>query len=71
VNQTVHDLLEHGFDVHLLTDCVASRHEGDKQAGLSKMLTSGAVSSTVEMALFELMRNANHEKFKEVQRLVK
>ena len=71
VNQTVHDLLDRGFAVHLLTDCVASRSAGDKEAGLSKMLASGAVGSSVEMALFELMRDARHEKFKEIQQLVK
>lgn len=71
VNQTAHDLLDRGFDVHLLTDCVASRFEVDKQAGLSKMLASGVVPSSVEMALFELMRDAKHEKFKAVQGLVK
>src|SRR5215204_2856310 len=41
VNQTVHDLLHLGFDVHLLTDCAASRFEHDKAAGLSKMFGSG------------------------------
>ena len=71
VNQTAHDLLDLGFDVHLLTDCVASRFEPDKQTGLSKMFASGVVLSSVEMALFELMRNSRHEKFKEIQSLVK
>lgn len=71
VNQTAHDLLTLGFDVHLLTDCVASRFERDKQAGLSKMFGSGVVPSSVEMALFELMRDSRHEKFKEIQSLVK
>jgi nicotinamidase-related amidase len=71
VNQTVHDLLELGFEVHLLTDCVASRFDLDKQAGISKMLASGAVPSSVEMALFEMMRDAKHERFKEIQKLVK
>lgn len=71
VNQTAHDLLERGFDVHLLTDCVASRFEHDKQAGLEKMRSSGVVSSSIEMALFELMRNSGHEKFKEIQNLIK
>ena len=71
VNQTVHDLLYLGFNVHLLSDCVASRHEQDRKAGMSKMLSSGAVPSSLEMALFELMRDARHEKFKEVQKLVK
>ena len=32
---------------------------------------SGAISSSVEMAFFEMMRDASHDKFKEIQRLVK
>ena len=71
VNQTAHDLLDLDFEVHLLTDCVASRSENDKQAGLAKMFASGVVPSSVEMALFELMRDATHERFKEIQRLIK
>ncbi|PYT01897.1 MAG: hydrolase [Acidobacteria bacterium] len=71
VNQTAHDLLHLGFEVHLLTDCVASRFESDKRAGLSKMFASGVIPASVEMSLFELMRDAKHEKFKEVQMLVK
>jgi nicotinamidase-related amidase len=71
VNQTVHDLLHTGYAVHILTDCVASRSVTDMATGLEKMMKSGAVPSTVEMALFELMRDARHEKFKEVQSLVK
>ncbi|HVF29437.1 MAG TPA: hydrolase [Pyrinomonadaceae bacterium] len=71
VNQTVHDLLDRGYDVHLLTDCVGSRHQNDRDAGLKKMFSSGAVPSTLEIALFELLRDATHEKFKEVQQLVK
>jgi len=71
VNQTAHDLLDLGFDVHLLTDCVASRFESDKQAGLSKMFASGVIPSSVEMSLFEIMRDAKHEQFKAIQTLVK
>ena len=71
VNQTAHDLLDSGFEVHLLTDCVGSRFEHDKIAGLGKMQSSGVVSSSAEMMLFELMRDAKHEKFKEIQQLVK
>ncbi len=71
VNQTAHDVLDRGFAVHLLTDCVASRYDRDKQAGLAKMFSSGVVPSSVEMALFEMMRNANHEKFGHIQKLIK
>ena len=71
VNQTAHDLLERGFHVHLLTDCVCSRFENDKAAGLAKMQMSGVVPSSIEMALFELMRDAKHGQFKEIQALIK
>jgi nicotinamidase-related amidase len=71
VNQTAHDLLHRGIQVHLLTDAVCSRFDENKAAGLAKMQTSGVIASSVEMALFELMRDARHEKFKEVQALIK
>ncbi len=71
VNQTAHDLLTAGYQVHLLTDCVCSRFEHDKVAGLAKMRSSGVISSSIEMALFELMRDAKHEKFKEIQSLIR
>lgn len=71
VNQTVHDLLASGYQVHLLTDCIHSRSKRDRKAGLAKMQMSGAIPSSVEMALFEMMRDAKHEQFKAIQGLVK
>ena len=71
VNQTAHDLLTEGFEVHLLTDAVASRFPQDKEAALRKMQMNGVVPSTVEMALFELLRDSKHEQFKEIQNLIK
>jgi nicotinamidase-related amidase len=71
VNQTAHDLLARGYQVHILTDCVSSRAEQDKRVGLDKMMRSGALPSSTEMALFELMRDARHEQFKAIQKLIK
>ncbi len=71
VNQTVHDLLANDFRVHLLTDCIGSRNLSDRKAATRKMQMSGAIFSSVEMALFELMRDARHEQFKAIQKLVK
>ena len=71
VSQTAHDLLDAGFQVHLLTDCVRSRSEEDRLAGINKMKMSGVVPSSVEMALFELMGDSLHEKFKDIQALIK
>jgi nicotinamidase-related amidase len=71
VNQTAHDLLQNGFEVHILTDGVASRFTKDRETALAKLQSSGAVLSCVEMALFEMMRDARHEQFKEIQGLIK
>jgi len=71
VNQTAHDLLARGYQVHLLTDCVSSRSAQNKQTGLDKMRQSGVLSSSTETALFELMRDARHEQFKAIQKLIK
>ncbi len=71
VNQTAHDLLARGYQVHLLTDCVSSRAEQNRRVGLDKMLRSGALPSSTELALFELMRDARHEQFKAIQKLIK
>jgi nicotinamidase-related amidase len=71
INQTAHDLLKENYEVHLLFDCVASRYTHDKETALKKLQASGVVPSTVEMALFELMKDAKHEQFKEIQNLIK
>jgi nicotinamidase-related amidase len=71
VNQTAHDLLAAGYQVHLLADCVASRYHHDREAGLKKMFASGVITASMEMVLFELMRDSRHEKFKDVQALIK
>jgi len=71
VSQTAHDLVERGFQVHVLIDCVCSRFEYNKAAGLAKMNAAGVIPSSVEMALFELMRDSRHEQFKEIQALIK
>ncbi len=71
VNQTAQDLIERGLQVHLLTDSVGSRFSHDRQAGIDRMLACGAIPSSVEMALFEMMVDSKHPNFKAVQELIK
>ncbi len=71
ISQTVHDLLAQGYSPHIVSDAVASRFPKNKEVGLSKMVASGAVLSSVEMALFEMLIESGTENFKAVQRLVK
>jgi nicotinamidase-related amidase len=71
VSQTTHDLLARGHQVHLLTDCITARAAQNKQIGLAKLQQSGAIPSSTEMALFELVRDAKHENFKAIQAMIK
>jgi nicotinamidase-related amidase len=71
VSQTVHGLLDQGVEVHVAGDAVSSRSEQNRELGLHKMESSGAVLSSVETALFELCGAAGSDEFKQVQGLVK
>jgi nicotinamidase-related amidase len=70
VNQTALDLLDGGVDVQVAEDAVGSRTEENKQVGLQKMERAGAVLTSVETALFELLGRAGTDEFKRVQRLI-
>lgn len=71
VSQTVHDLLASDYAVHLPVDAVSSRRPLDRAAAIERLVTAGAVRSTSEMAVFELLRDAQHPSFKRVQQLFK
>jgi nicotinamidase-related amidase len=71
VSQTAHDLLDRGLEVHVAADAVSSRTPENRDIGLHKMEGSGAVITSVETALFELVGAAGTDEFKTVQALVK
>lgn len=71
VSQTVHELLNHDYVTHVVSDAIASRAQKNKEMGWEKMISSGAVPSCVEIALFEMLGESGSEQFKAVQRLVK
>jgi nicotinamidase-related amidase len=71
VSQTAHDLLDRGVQVHVARDAVTSRTAENRELGLHKMEGSGAVVTSVETALFELLGAAGTDEFKQVQALVK
>lgn len=70
VNQTVLDLLDQGVEVQVAQDAVASRSAQDMRIALEKARGAGAVITSVETALFELVGRAGTEEFKRVQGLV-
>jgi len=71
VLQTSLDLLAEGFEVFLLTDCITSRKLENRQAAFARLTQAGAILSSLEMALFEMMRTADAPQFKAIQALIK
>jgi isochorismate hydrolase len=70
VYQTVRDLLESGYDVEVAADAVSSRVPENRQIALDKMVRAGAELTSVEMALYELLREAGTPAFKKILPLV-
>jgi len=71
VQQTVLDLLENGYQVYLIADCIGSRRENDLLYAEARMQKAGTIITTMESALFELLVRADHPKRKEISNLVK
>jgi len=71
VQQTVLDLLAHGWRTYVAVDAVGSRFDVDYRTALKRMDSSGAVLTTTEAALFEWCETAGRPEFKEISRLVR
>jgi len=71
VQQTVLDLLASGYNVYVLADCIGSRNETDRAYAEKRMRQAGAVITTMESVLFELLIRADHPKRKDISNLVK
>jgi len=71
VLQTGLDLLDAGYTVYVLSDAVFSRTEENHNLALARLHDVGAVVSSVEMALFELIHTAKHPAFRTISKLVK
>jgi nicotinamidase-related amidase len=71
VLQTALDLLEAGYDVFVPHDAVNSRRPADKEWALHRMASAGAIITSTESALFELLERCDTSDFKTVAKLIK
>lgn len=69
--QTALDLLEHEFDVWVVTDACSSRTERNRDAAFDRLAGAGADLVTTEMVAFEWLRGSQHPAFKDVLALIK
>jgi nicotinamidase-related amidase len=66
VTQTALAALRDGYIVHVASDAVSSRTEWNWKIGLERMRAAGAVISSTEMMIYELMRSSASPAFKEM-----
>lgn len=71
VTQTALDLIHAGFQVHVPHDAVCSRRLRDREWALRRLGAAGAVITSTESALFELLDRCGTDEFKTVSGLVK
>ncbi|MCF8365106.1 MAG: hydrolase [Bacteroidales bacterium] len=71
VLQTTVDLINCGYRPVIVEDCVGSRNPNDKAIAIERMRSEGAIITTYESVLFELLRYSGTEVFKKISKLVK
>jgi len=71
VMQTALGALNEGYLVHVASDAVGSRAEWNWKIGLDRMKSAGAVISSTEMMMYELLRCSGTPQFKELLQYLK
>lgn len=71
VYQTALGLLDLGYDVELVSDCVSSRALNNKELALEKLARKGAEITCLEMCLFELVGDCRADEFRGALSLIK
>lgn len=71
VFQTVRDMIEAGYNVHLVKDAVCSRFDVNHSNGLELMHDLGAVITNTETVVFDLFKVAGTPEFKAISSLIK
>jgi len=71
IYQTALDLYRQHYTVQVVADAVSSRTLQNKNVAMQKMQSVGIEMTTTEMALFEIVKTADHPKFKQIAKLVK
>ena|SRR5690554_239719 len=71
VYQTALGLLAKNYEVEVVADCVSSRAKANLDLALNKLQNKGVGLTSVEMCLYELLKDARKEQFKKILPLIK
>jgi nicotinamidase-related amidase len=71
IYQTAVNLLANDYEVTAVADAVSSRVLENKQIAISRMQAEGVKIGSTEMTIFELLKTAEHARFRQIAKLVK
>lgn len=71
LQQTVLQLLSKDYRVYVPVDCISSRSAEDKMYAIARMSEAGAVMTTYEAVLYELLEDSRAPEFKAISKIVK
>lgn len=71
VYQSARDLVARGFEVHVVGDAIASRTKANWKIGRGLMERAGAIVTSTEVCVFDLLGKAGTDDFKALSRLIK
>ncbi|XP_004439141.1 PREDICTED: isochorismatase domain-containing protein 2, mitochondrial [Ceratotherium simum simum] len=71
IMNTALDLLDRGLQVHVVVDACSARNQVERLLALARMRQSGAFLSTSEGLILQLLGDATHPRFKEIQEIIK
>lgn len=71
IYQTAVELLDRGYEVQVVADCVSSRARENKKIGIRRIVQAGGAETSTEMIIFELMKAAEGDTFKKMVKVIK
>jgi hypothetical protein len=69
IQQTALDLIEQGYEVHIVADGTYSQRDADRDVAFERMRSAGAFVTTAESALFMLLGDKDSPSFKAISQL--
>jgi len=71
VYQTARDLAARGWAVHVATDAVCSRTKANWRVGVQLVERAGAIPTSTEVCVFDLLGRAGSDEFKALSKAIK
>lgn len=66
VMQSALGALNDGYNVHVVSDAIGSRALANRELGIERMRDAGAIITSTEMAIYELLGNSSRPEFKQM-----